>query len=427
MGGKRTILLTAEAGLLNGRPATAGILPPTSASEALEGASIMQKDELRAAEAFIDKVVVPARTPRRPDLKQRSARAELAREELKLAHRELAGGGLDHKRLDKLAAERAKARGKLADDTRKQTVRASAAAAKRLKGLVPIIVPLEPMQTIIDTVTFIRTYADQGSLLEWNVAPSENWARYQLKSTSDAWNGTGRLSFFALWQNQLPVAVNIIAQPNLVINANLSCTGDWSGVASWFGMSSVAHAKVHLQTTVWGMDSSVSSIVLQQDVAEVGVDGGFFGGDNSQSIEFNQLLSATGVVVPKQSFVLIEVEVLTDWSANTDASVTLDAEGGSYRIDLPQLLLTVTPTEPLPPPISLMGTVSYATSPATVTLNWSGATTATVDLYRNGALFGTLPNNGTRSTPTNPGTYTYRICEAGSTSVCSNDVTVTVN
>lgn len=383
-------------------------------------------DPRKAAEAFIEKVIVPARTNRPSDSSQKAARTRLAADEKKLAHAELATGGLDPKRLDRFAAEQAKAHGKLADEARKQAIKESAAAANRLKGMVPVIVPLDPMQTTIDTVTFIRTFADQGSLLETNIGPSENWARYRLDSTSDAWSGTGRLSFYTLWQNQLSVDASMMAQANLVINANLSCNGDWAGVASWFGMSSVAHAKVGLRTTVWGMDSSVSSIVQQQDVAEVGVDGGFFGGNNSQSIEFNQLLAATAVIVPKQAYVLIEVEALTDWSANTDASVTLDAESGSFRIDLPQLLLTVTPTEPPPPPITLVATVSYSSTPAVVTLNWSGATTATVDIYRNGVHTGTVANSGSRSTPTNPGTYTYHVCEAGSTTVCSNNVTVTV-
>jgi hypothetical protein len=217
------------------------------------------------------------------------------------------------------------------------------------------------------------------------------------------------------------------AQANLSINAYLTCNADWSGVASWFGLASVAGAKVHVQTVVWGMDSSVSSIVQQQDVIAAGVDGGFFGGDDNKSIEFAQLLPATGVVVPANAFVLIEVEVLTDWSANGDgASVNLDAESGSHRVDLPSLLLTVTPTGPLPPPISLMVTVGYTTSPATVTLNWSGATTSKVDVYRNGVFLSSIVNTGSKTTAANPGTYTFYICEAGSTSVCSNQVTITV-
>jgi hypothetical protein len=386
----------------------------------------LHEDALKKAEAFIDKVIAPRRATASVDRQVVRARADLASKSAELARKELKASGLEPKPLDALAAERSKAGKTLADDMRRRAIDASAAAANRLKRLVPTIIPLEPMQTVIDTVTFIRTFADQGAILESNTGPSENWARYRLQSTSDVWDGTGRLSFFTLWQNQLSVAANMMAQANLVVNANFSCDGDWSGVAAWFGMSSVAHGKVGLRTTVWGMDSSVSSIVHQQDLAEIGVDGGFFGDDSSKSIEFNQLLPATGVVVPKQAYVLIEVEVLTDWSANGGASVTLDAESGSHRVDLPQLVLTVTPTEPIPPSISLSASVDYGTSPATVILTWSGATSSKVDIYRNGTLFVSAPNTGSRSSPTNPGTYVFHVCEAGSTTICSANVTVTV-
>ena len=116
------------------------------------------------------------------------------------------------------------------------------------------------------------------------------------------------------------------------------------------------------------MDSSVSAVVQQQDVGEASVDGGFFGDDSSQSIEFSQLLPASAVVVPADTYVLIEVEVLTDWSLNSGASVTMNAESGSHRVDLPQLILTVLPTQDLPP-ISLSASVDHSTNPPTVTLS----------------------------------------------------------
>lgn len=388
--------------------------------------SDVHKDARKKAEAFIEKVIVPRRAAASPDPKTNRARAELDRKDLELARGELTASGLNPKRLDKLAGERSKARQKLAEDARRRAVLASAAAAKRLKDLAPVIVPIEPLDTVIDTVTFIRSFAGQGAVIESNVGPGDNWARYRLNSNSDEWDGTGRLSFFTLWQNQLLVPAILIARANLIVNANFSCDGEWSGVASWFGMSSVASGKVGLRTTVWGMDSSVSSIVQQQDLAEIGVDGGFFGDDSSRSIAFNDLLPATGVVIPPQAYSLIEVEVLTDWSANGGASVTLDAESGSHRVDLPQLVLTVTPLGPPPPPISLEVSVSYATSPATVILAWSGATSARIDIYHNGTNLGNLANIGTYSRQFPSGLHVFRVCETGSTTVCSANVTVTV-
>lgn len=385
----------------------------------------VHQDALKKAEAFIDKVMA-RRAAASVDPRTVRARADLASKSAELVRKELNASGLDPKPLDALAAERSKAGKKLAEDTRRRAIDASAAAADRLKGLVPIIVPLEPMQTVIDTVTFIRSFANQGTVLESNIGPSGNWARYRVASTGDAFDGTGRLSFFTLWQNQLSVPAVVTAQALLIINAHLSCDAEWSGVASWFGLSSSGRGKVGVRTTVWGMDSSVSSIVHQQDVAEVSVDGGFFGDDSSTSIEFNQLLPATGVIVSRETYVLIEVEVLTDWHHSDDgATVTFDAESGSHRVDLPQLVLTVTPTEPLPPSISLSASVNDTTTPAQITLTWSGASGATVDVYRNGALFTTTPNDGLAIVTANPGTYVFHICNSGST-VCSNDVTVTV-
>jgi subtilisin family serine protease len=62
-----------------------------------------------------------------------------------------------------------------------------------------------------------------------------------------------------------------------------------------------------------------------------------------------------------------------------------------------------------------------------VDLKWSGATTISVDVWRNGTKITTTPNDGAHTDNVDQkgsGTYTYEVCEAGS-SVCSGDVTVT--
>jgi len=63
----------------------------------------------------------------------------------------------------------------------------------------------------------------------------------------------------------------------------------------------------------------------------------------------------------------------------------------------------------------------------TVRLTWSGATSTNVDVYRNNVVIVTTANDGsfTDSTgDTGRARYTYRVCEAG-TSTCSNDARVT--
>jgi hypothetical protein len=63
----------------------------------------------------------------------------------------------------------------------------------------------------------------------------------------------------------------------------------------------------------------------------------------------------------------------------------------------------------------------------TVDLVWSGATSANIDIYRDGVVVATVPNTGsyTDFIGVRGGnvSYTYKVCEAGTTN-CSNEVTV---
>jgi PKD repeat protein len=69
-----------------------------------------------------------------------------------------------------------------------------------------------------------------------------------------------------------------------------------------------------------------------------------------------------------------------------------------------------------------------------VQLTWSGATSGQVDIHRNGSLLATVANAvGSdnafldRTGGRGRGTYTYQVCEAGSTAACSEQVTATFN
>lgn len=388
----------------------------------------MHTDTRGEIEAFIEKVIAPARAARPADPEAARAKAELAREDLQLAKRELVESGLDPERLDKLAAERSKGRKTLADEARRKTVDASAAAALRLADLLAVYLPAEPLETVIDEVHVIRSFIGQGTVSMSNIGPSDNWAQYRLEASSDGITetGTGRLSFFTIWQNKQNTSTIVMARPNFVVNAHLSCDASWNGVAAWFISDSEARATVRARTTVWSMASNVSSIVHDQVLGGSGAHGEFFGDDNSASIEFSQLLPASGVAVPPQAYILIEVELLTDWVVS-GGSVTLDAKDGAHRVDLPYIVLTEirTPEPPPPPPIALTAGVDTSTSPATVTLLFSGASGALVDIYQDGVRLGDTENDGAWSIQRSPGTYVFRVCERLS-SVCSTEVSVTV-
>jgi subtilisin family serine protease len=58
-------------------------------------------------------------------------------------------------------------------------------------------------------------------------------------------------------------------------------------------------------------------------------------------------------------------------------------------------------------------------------LSWNGATSTSVDIYRDGSLLATVANTGSHTDSINArggGSYTYQLCEAG-TSTCSNSAT----
>ena len=135
------------------------------------------------------------------------------------------------------------------------------------------------------------------------------------------------------------------------------------------------------------------------------------------------------------------------WTSNIDgqlgvgASVTRALSAGSHTVratttdsagatDTAQLGVTITsvPTVPVPPPtgVSLWARGLKVKGVQRVDLSWAGASSASVDVYRNGARVLTTANDGAQTDVLNKrggGSYTYKLCEAG-TSVCSAQVPV---
>ena len=94
----------------------------------------------------------------------------------------------------------------------------------------------------------------------------------------------------------------------------------------------------------------------------------------------------------------------------------------------PTVTPTATPTPtPTPGQITLTARGYKVHGLQTVDLSWTGATSSSIDVYRNGLLVATVPNNRLYTDHPNGrghATYTYTVCEAG-TGNCSNQVTVT--
>ena len=83
-----------------------------------------------------------------------------------------------------------------------------------------------------------------------------------------------------------------------------------------------------------------------------------------------------------------------------------------------------------PPPsssITLTASGSKSKGSASVNLAWSGATSTSVDVFRNGSKLTTTSNDGAHTDALGKGvsgTYTYKVCEAGTTT-CSANASVT--
>jgi len=131
-----------------------------------------------------------------------------------------------------------------------------------------------------------------------------------------------------------------------------------------------------------------------------------------------------------------------NFAADTDGSNNI-WKGGGYAIDGATIATTEyfncpvspcasaspTPTATATPgPIQLRGQKKKVEGVNTVRLNWKGATSLGIDVYRNDVLIATTPNAPpflyTDFTgDTGRAQYTYRVCEAG-TQTCSNDLRV---
>jgi carboxypeptidase T len=77
------------------------------------------------------------------------------------------------------------------------------------------------------------------------------------------------------------------------------------------------------------------------------------------------------------------------------------------------------------PPVSLTVAEGGKNKKLYVDLNWSGAGGTSVDIYRSGTLLLTTTNDGAERIETGSGTWTFRLCAAGSLSDCSSSVSVT--
>lgn len=105
-------------------------------------------------------------------------------------------------------------------------------------------------------------------------------------------------------------------------------------------------------------------------------------------------------------------------------TLTITDDGGATSQRTASVTVTAAPK------ISLTATGREDDTKQYMILRWSGATSALIDVYRNGTRLSNVTENDGRHTVarkyTQPATYLLKVCEAG-TSICSNTVTLVFN
>ena len=159
----------------------------------------------------------------------------------------------------------------------------------------------------------------------------------------------------------------------------------------------------------------------------------FSGGDNTRRHGCGAEATALGGVTGGN---ICGVQIEANFTGVRDNVTNRERFGDATAVVLEQYLsthwglqlgmATPPPPPPPPPPITLSARGYKVKGSARADLTWSGATGTSVNIYRNTVNVATTPNDGTHTDVLGKvsGTFTYKVCNAGTTA-CSANSTVT--
>ena len=163
------------------------------------------------------------------------------------------------------------------------------------------------------------------------------------------------------------------------------------------------------------------------------------GGDFDPTVSASQLVGDIGLYMWTSAQMAADVQSWLDnpagnfgWAVLGDESTSPTSKRFDTRESTIPPVLTIeyatpTPTPtPTPPPITLTAQARKVNGINTARLNWSGATSNQVDIYRNNRPLARVDNTGTYTDSTGDtgrAQYTYQVCNSG-TQTCSDVVRV---
>lgn len=261
-----------------------------------------------------------------------------ARQTLRAAvEEEAAKAGIDLKRVEKIhdeleAARRARSMEAEARELEALQARAARRPALRVDRLRAEDANIET----VDTMLFIRSFAGQGAAWDTRLERFDNFARYHLlkENRGGGKNGTGRLGFFALWQNQGP-GTRIQIDALIELDARMVADNDADGIGChrlYTAVEPYISGTLRLRTTIRSVSSgNIEAVVMDEQLGTVQIeDQSTFGGEDRKSFSFGRLYPSTPVFVPRGEYVLIEVALITEWWG--DVRVDAGSEGLGMRV-----------------------------------------------------------------------------------------------
>ena len=226
------------------------------------------------------------------------------------------------------------------------------------------------------------------------------------------------------------------------LSANLVWTSNTQGQIgtgasfSFSGLTVGSHTITAAVTDSGGLPGSAAVVVTVQSAPNTAPTVTISSPPNGTTVAPGASVTFTGTAMDTQDG---NISANLVWTSNTQGQIGTGASFSFSGLTVGSHAITATATDSgaLQGSAAIVVTVQapYTLSAAgrvvkrkrLVDLTWSGASGASVDVYRNNVKVLTTPNDGSHTdAPTGKGnTFSYRVCNVGSTTACSNPASVT--